>query len=161
MALHILHRGQLTESWYREGVATLESLADKDSRYPKILHGASGSSSAPKADDKGAELSANLGGSFSAAHWSHNPLGISAEQLRQSPPGHSDQLRSEHLGAVGLENSRKRHEVSAAQSRAEAFSLTEVRLQADGKLRQLNAKAAEIEELLSRQARKRVGRIRG
>ena len=136
---------QLSEAWYKEGVAIVERLSDpanpgRDESYPPLLHVPQFHPPPTRPDTRGPALAAGLGGTFSREKWSNNPLGLSTSALEASGRG------VDRGSSSRLDQERAQHD--AAQIRTEAFAAHEAKLQAEGQLREMARKTDDLKEML-------------
>ena len=76
VADQLLTTGQVTAAWCQESLRILDGIVDKDTRYPKMVHGGVALGGPQSAGSKGAEMGAALGGKHTPDLWKHNPLGV-------------------------------------------------------------------------------------
>ena len=145
IAFQSLFIEQLTEAWYREGVNIVEKLADPDNlsgdrSYPPVLHLPQAAGVSVRPENRGPELAAGVGGTFSKDKWAGNNLQIPTASLESVG-------RSNERGTSSRADEEKAQR-EAAQIRADAFAAQEAKIQAEAQLREINRETERLREIL-------------
>lgn len=85
VAISVLHRGQLSETWYREGVTAWDEIIEKDDRYPEMLTGPASRGTEASKDSAGPALAALVGGASTHERWAGSTLGLEPPKGEKLP----------------------------------------------------------------------------